>query len=247
MGGPSMAPAVSIRGSIAFSRCSRSATRPSGDSTFKGLTLQASKRLAAGLTFNVQYVTGKGIDNAPLLTQLTVQAEQGRSDPSNLDRDEGPNPLDMRHNVSGNIVYTSINRSSNSVVRALLDGNQIGVLLQLNSSLPVNIRSNIDLNGDGILSDRPLFVGRNSIYLPNRYNVDLRYTRMIPVRGSLRGEVIAEMKNVFNKLQMSGFNSVVTTDANGNPAVAIPDDPFGFPSATGYEQRKFQLGFKVRF
>ena len=218
-----------------------------GDSTFKGLTLQATKRLAAGLTFNVQYVAGKGIDNTPLLTQLTVQAEPGRSDPSNLDRDKGPNPLDMRHNVSGNVVYTSINRSSNPVVRALLDGNQLGVLLQLNSSLPINIRSNIDLNGDGVSSDRPLNVARNSLYLPNRYNVDMRYTRMIPLRGSLRAEVIAEMKNVFNTEQMSGFNSVVTTDAAGNPVVAIPTDGYGFPSATGYEQRKFQLGFKVRF
>jgi hypothetical protein len=218
-----------------------------GDSTFKGLTLQASKRLAAGLTFNVQYVAGKGLDNTPLLTQLTVQSEQGRSDPSSLARDLGPNPLDMRHNLSGNVVYTSINRSPNPVVRALLDGNQIGVLLQLNSSLPVNIRSNLDLNGDGVQSDRPLFVSRNSIYLPNRYNVDLRYTRTIPLHASVRAEVIAEMKNLFNTEQMSGFNSVVTTDPSGNPTAAIPSDPYGFTSATGYEQRKFQLGFKVRF
>jgi hypothetical protein len=218
-----------------------------GDSTFKGLTLQATKRLAQGLTFNIQYVTGKGIDNTPLLTQLTVQAEQGRSDPSNLDRDLGPNPLDMRHNLSGNIVYTSSSKASNPVVRALLDGNQIGVLLQLNSSLPINIRSNADLNGDGVASDRPLFVGRNSIYLPNRYNVDMRYTRLVPLRGSVRAEVVAEMKNVFNTEQMSNFNSVVTTDAAGNPTVAISEDPYGFPSAVGYEQRKFQLGFKLRF
>jgi hypothetical protein len=218
-----------------------------GESTFKGLTLQASKRLRQGLTFNIQYVTGKGIDNTPLLTQLTVQAEQGRSDPSNLDRDKGPNPLDMRHNLSGNVVYTSSSSASNPVVRALLDGNQIGVLLQLNSSLPVNIRSNVDLNGDGVLSDRPLGIGRNSLYLPNRYNVDMRYTRMVPLHGSVRAEVIAEMKNVFNTEQMSGFNSVVTTDAAGNPAVTIPGDGYGFPSATGYEQRKFQWGFTVRF
>ena len=46
---------------------------------------------------------------------------------------------------------------------------------------------------------------------------------------------------------MSGFNSVVTTDAAGNPTTALPSDGYGFPSATGYEQRKFQLGFKVRF
>jgi hypothetical protein len=218
-----------------------------GDSTFNGVTLQMSKRLAHGLTYNIQYVAGKGEDNTPLLTQLTVQAEQGRSDPSNLDRDRGPNPLDMRHNLSGNVVFTSSSRSPNRAVRALLDGNQIGVLLQLNSSLPVNIRSNVDLNGDGVQSDRPLGVPRNSLYLPNRYNVDLRYTRFVPIRGSLRGEVLAELKNVFNTEQMSGFNSVVTTDAAGNPISPIPDDPYQFPSAAGYEQRKFQLGFKVRF
>jgi len=218
-----------------------------GDSTFKGLTLQMSKRLTHGLTFNIQYVTGKGLDNTPLLTQLTVQAEPGRSDPSDIDRDKGPNPLDMRHNLSGNVVYTTTSHSPNGVVRALLNGNEIGVLLQFNSSLPVNIRSNLDLNADGVLSDRPLSVARNSLYLPNRYNTDLRYTRWIPVRGSVRGEVIMELKNVFNTEQMSAINTVVTTDANGNPSTAIPSDPYGFPSASGYEQRKFQLGFKVRF
>ena len=75
----------------------------------------------------MQYSLGKGLDNTPMLTQLTVQAEAGRSDPSNIDRDLGPNPLDMRHNFTGNIVYTSQSHASNAVVRALLDGNQIGV------------------------------------------------------------------------------------------------------------------------
>jgi TonB-dependent receptor-like protein len=218
-----------------------------GDSTFNGFTLQLSKRLSKGLTYNIQYVAGKGTDNTPLLTQLTVQSETGRSDPSNLDRDKGPNPLDMRQNLSGNIVYTTSSSSPNSVVRALADGNQIGVLLQFNSALPVNIRSNLDLNGDGVTSDRPLGVARNSLYLPNRYNVDLRYTRFIPIHGSVRAEVLAELKNVFNTEQMSGINTVVTTDATGTPLSPIPTDPYQFPSATGYEQRKFQLGFKLRF
>src|SRR5262249_28386502 len=91
-----------------------------GDSTFKGVTFQLSKRFGQGLTCNVQYATAKGLDNTPLLTQLTVQAETGRTDPSNLDRDIGPNPLDVRHNFTGNIVYTSTNHSSNAVVRGLL-------------------------------------------------------------------------------------------------------------------------------
>jgi hypothetical protein len=218
-----------------------------GDSTFKGMTIQLSKRLSSGLTYNVQYVLGKGLDNTPLLTQLTVQSESGRSDPSNLDRDLGPNPLDIRQNLSGNIVYTTHNSSSNSVTRALLSGNEIGVLIQINSGLPVNIRSNLDLNGDGVLSDRPIGITRNSLYLPVRNNLDLRYTRTIPIHASVTGQVIAELKNVFNTQQMSGINTVVTTDATGNPTTPIPTDPYGFTGASGYEQRKFQLGFKVRF
>ncbi|MGH6739083.1 MAG: hypothetical protein ACREDY_08630, partial [Bradyrhizobium sp.] len=219
-----------------------------GESTFKSLTIGTTKRFAQGLTFQAQYTLGKGLDNTPLLTQLTVQSEAGRSDPSNLDRDLGPNPLDMRHNFNGSLIYTSMSNSSNGVVHALLNGNEIGILLQFNSGLPVNIVSNQDLNKDGISNnDRPLFVSRNSLYLPARKNVDLRYTRTVPVHESLRGEIIVELKNVFNTVQMAGINTAVVTDAVGNPTTAIPSDPLLFPNPSGYEQRKLQLGFKIRF
>jgi hypothetical protein len=220
-----------------------------GESTFKSMTLQVSKRFAQGLAFNVQYQLGKGIDNTPLLGQLTVQSENGRSDPSDLNRDLGPNPLDMRHNFTGNVIYTSTSSSKNPVVRALLEGNQIGVLLQFNSGLPLTILGNRDLNGDAsaAIDDRPLFVARNSLYLPVRKNVDLRYTRSVPVRGSWRGEIIAELKNVFNTQQLSGIVTTIPVDAAGNPTVTIPTDPYQFSGPAGYEQRKFQLGFKVRF
>jgi hypothetical protein len=218
-----------------------------GDSTFKSMTLQVSKRFTRGLTFNVQYALGKGLDNTPLMTQLTVQSEAGRSDPTNLDRDRGPNPLDIRHNFTGNIIYTSENHSSNPVVRELLSGNQIGVLLQFNSGLPINILANRDLNGDGVSSDRPLFVARNPLYLPVRKNVDVRYTRWIPIRGGVRGEIIAELKNAFNIEQMSSITTTTAVDVAGNPLAAIPSDPYQSPNPGGFEQRKFQLGFKVRF
>jgi hypothetical protein len=219
-----------------------------GDSTFKSLTIGTTKRFAQGLTFQAQYSLGKGLDNTPLLTQLTVQSEAGRSDPTNLDRDLGPNPLDMRHSFNGSLVYTSINNSTNPVVHQLLNGNEIGILLQFNSGLPVNIVSNLDLNQDGIANnDRPAFVSRNSLYLPARKNVDLRYTRTIPVHDSVRGEVIVELKNVFNTVEMSNINTTVVTNALGNPVSAIPSDPYQFPNPAGYEQRKLQLGFKVRF
>jgi hypothetical protein len=218
-----------------------------GDSTFKSVTLQMTKRFQQGLTFNVQYSLGKGTDNTPLLTQLTVQSEAGRSDPSNLNRDLGPNPLDMRHSFNGNIVYTTSTKSSNQVVRALLTGNEIGVLLQFNSGLPQNILANRDLNGDGVSSDRPLFVDRASLYLAARKNVDLRYTRWVPIHGSTRGEVIVELKNLFNTQQLAGINTTIAVDALGNPLVPIPTDPYQFANPSGYEQLKFQLGFRLRF
>ena len=218
-----------------------------GESTFKSMNIGLSKRFAQGLSFNVQYTLAKGLDNTPLLTQLTVQAETGRSDPSNLARDLGPNPLDMRHSFNGNIVYTSTSHASNTIVRGLLNGNEIGILLQVNSGLPVNIAANQDLNGDGVSSDRPLGVDRNSLYLPARKNVDLRYTRWIPLHGSTRAEIIAEIKNLFNTVEMAGITTTVATDKLGNPIAPIQTDPYQFVNPSGYEQRKFQLGFKFRF
>jgi hypothetical protein len=218
-----------------------------GESAFKSMTVQMNKRFGKGLSFNLQYSFGKGLDNTPLLTQLTVQAEAGRTDPSNLDRDLGPNPLDMRHSFNGNVVYTTTNGSSNPVVRALLNGNEIGVLLQLNSGLPLNIAGNRDLNGDGVVNDRPLGISRNSLYLPARKNVDMRYTRTVPLHRSIRAEIIMELKNVFNTVQMAGITTTQTVDALGNPTTPIPTDPYQFVNPSGYEQRKFQLGFKVRF
>jgi hypothetical protein len=218
-----------------------------GDSTFKSMTVGLNRRLAQGISFNLQYSLGTGLDTTPLVTQLTVQSEAGRSDPTNIERDRGPNPLDIRHSFNGNVVYISSNHSSNAVVRQLLSGNEIGVILQINSGLPVNISAVGDLNGDGINSDRPLFVGRNSLYLAPQKIVDLRYTRWIPVHGSVRGEIIAEFKNLFNAELLSGITTSFAVDAAGNPTSPIPDDPYQFVNPSGAEQRKFQLGFKVRF
>jgi hypothetical protein len=159
----------------------------------------------------------------------------------------------MRHNFSGNVVYTSSSHASNAVVRSILDGNEFGVLIQMNSGLPVNLLSNRDLNGDGVNSDRPLNIGRDSLYLPNRYNVDGRWTRFVPLRGSVRAEIIAELKNIFNTQQTSAVGSTIATDPAGNPTIGIPSDTNaftvanGFAVPSGYEQRKFQLGFRLRF
>jgi len=218
-----------------------------GDSSYNAFSTQFGKRARNGLQFELTYTYGKGEDTAPLIATLSVVGDDPRSDPTNLDRDKGPNLFDVRHNFAGSIIATTSVDTDNRWLRAIADNNQIGVLLQFNSGLPFNVRSNLDLNGDGdATNDRPLFVGRNSVYLPARYNVDLRYSRFVPIRG-IRAEVVAEFKNLFNVEQTSSVNRIVTTDTAGNPLTAIPTTGSGFPATAGYEQRQFQIGFKVSF
>jgi hypothetical protein len=218
-----------------------------GESDYKALTVNLSKRFTRGYQFDLTYTLGKGEDNAPITTALAVQGDDGRSDPTNLDRDRGPNVLDQRHSFAGSVVATPEWRGSNPFLHALLNHNQIGQLLQFNSGLPFNVRSNLDLNGDGILADRPSGIGRNSVYLPARYNTDLRYSRFVPIFSRYRAEVVAEFKNLFNVVQTSAVNRIVTTDVNGQPLTVIPAEGDQFTPTAGYEQRQFQLGFKLSF
>jgi hypothetical protein len=44
-------------------------------------------------------------------------------------------------------------------------------------------------------------------------NFDLRYSRFIPFRDTMRGELFFEAKNLFNTENIAGVNRVVTTDA----------------------------------
>ncbi len=225
-----------------------------GTGHYNALTLTLARRFSHGMTFNFSYTLGKGIDDAPLNNSipggvgLSVNGDDPRSDPTNLGRDRGPNLLDVRHTFNGSIVLQPTVNVSNGVLRAILNNNQVGILMQFNSGLPFNVRANQDLNKDGLSNnDRPLFVGRNSIYLPNRYNMDLRYSRIIPIYGSTKAEIIGEFKNLFNTEQTASVNSVVATDALGSPLSALPTDGSAFPATGGYEQREFQLGFRIRF
>ena len=231
-----------------------------GESTYRALLLTFGKRSARGVQYDLNYTFGRGVDTAPMQGAiLSVQGDQPRSDPANLERDKGPNALDTRHSFNGSIVATTRVNRGPAAVRALLSDNQAGIILQFNSGLPFTVTGNRDLNGDGQNNDRPLNVGRNSYYLPARWNVDARLSRFIPLGGSRRVEVLAEFKNILNTVQTSGVRTGVNVDTAGrvlSPVVfgavtstltALPGEGKDFLPLNGYEQRKFQLGFKFAF
>jgi hypothetical protein len=218
-----------------------------GESTYKALTLQFTRRATNGVQFDFAYTLGKSEDNAPITGTLSVQGDAGRADPSNLDRDLGPNVLDQRHTFTGSIVATPKFELENGTLNAILNNNVLGIALQFASGIPINIRANRELNNDGVASDRPIGVARNSITLPSRQNIDFRYSRQFSVGGDRKLEVIGEVKNLLNKEQWSSVNATVTVNVDGTPTAALPTKGKDLVPTGGYEQRQFQLGFRFIF
>jgi hypothetical protein len=221
-------------------------TQSIGESDYKNMTLQFTRRSFNGIGFDLAYTLGKSEDNAPITSALSVQGDAGRIDPTNLDRDLGPNILDQRHTFSGSIVAMP-QFERDGALGAILNDNVFGVAIQLASGIPVNLRSNLELNNDGTASDRPQGAARNSLNLPARKNVDARYSRRFRIQGSMAAEVIAEVKNLFNTVQPSSVNATITTNALGVPVAPLPTSGDQLTPTGGYEQRQFQLGFKFTF
>ncbi len=217
-----------------------------GESTYKNMTLQLTRRTYKGIGFDFAYTLGKSEDNAPITGQLSVQGDAGRTDMTNLDRDLGPNVLDQRHTFVGSIVAMP-QFDIDGAAGAILNNNVFGLAIQMASGIPVNLRSNRELNNDGTASDRPLGVSRNSLTLPSRKNVDFRYSRKIRLHGNMAAEIIGEVKNIFNTEQVSSVNATVATDLFGVPTGVLPASGKELTPTGGYEQRQFQLGFKFTF
>jgi hypothetical protein len=227
-----------------------------GESWYKALTLQLNKRWSHGIQYNLNYTYASAVDTAPLGgAVLAVQGDAARSDPANLARDKAPPQLAIVHTFNGSIVGISSVHRYGSLMNAILSDNQVGLILQFNSGQPVGLSSNRDLNLDGQNGDRPVFETRNSLYLPARWNVDMRYSRMFPFAGGRRLEVQGEFKNVFNIEQISAVAGTIAVDAAGYPVDAsgvrlttpISHNAADYSPTAGYEQRKFQLGFVFHF
>lgn len=83
--------------------------------------------------------------------------------------------------------------------------------------------------------------------LPAPRNVDLRYSRFVPIQGQRRLETAAEFGNILNTVRWSVVGRVVSVDAAGNSLSPIATDAKGLQPTSGYEQREFRLGFEFSF
>jgi hypothetical protein len=224
-----------------------------GSSTYNAFTATLTQRMNHGVQAQVTYTLARGTDNAPLTgTYIVGSGDDRPSDPSNLNRDNGVTPFNQTHTLAVSTVYAP-HVSGDGAMVYLANNNQIALIVQANSGLPFNIRSNLDLNQDGVMNDRPLGIERNSGGLGTLLTFDLRYSRFVPISGKTKAEVFFEAKNLFNRQNIAAVNRVVPTDAAGNPLVDISNTTATgaagqpFSGISGYDQRIMQVGFKVSF
>ncbi len=125
---------------------------------------QSSHRLMVGIG-PAKFVQGLFWNINYLLMKNTNEADSPFSLPSNnfnLRADRGPSANDLRHLISG------------FISKRLPSGFNISTIFQATSALPYNITTGFDNNGDTVINDRPLGVGRNSARGASRWEIGSR-------------------------------------------------------------------------
>jgi hypothetical protein len=231
------------------------------DSIYHGGFIQLTKRFSQSFQAQTSYTFSKVIDSDPDFTAVVVgggddaKVAQDTLNP-NLERGLGNSDIRHRFVLSGIWDINYAKSLQNRFARAALSGYQLSPIVTLQSGrfYSATVGGNGDPNNDGNRrSDRPPYVGRNTIETPGYATVDLRFSRDIPLykeRASLR--LIFEAFNLTNRANFGnlnpGTNSFGMTQYNFNSATRVftPEPTFRTPLNT-FDPRILQLAAKITF
>ncbi|MDQ4123161.1 MAG: TonB-dependent receptor [Acidobacteriota bacterium] len=225
-----------------------------GNSHYNALTLQLNKRFSQGYQFSLNYTLSRARDNAPERNLQGVGAAS-QSDPSNRNFDWAYGVADQRHTFSGSITARPAFDVENRALRYILNNNQFGFFILAGSGETFPITTNVDLNRDGIGNDIPVGLERNAGRAPGFFNVDARYSRIIPITERFRIELIAEATNIFNINSTVTYGNTIITNTGasrfnattGELLVPVSSLYDTFFTPTAQESRQGQFGIKFIF
>jgi hypothetical protein len=209
----------------------------SGRSEYKALVLSLNGALQGGhiITGSVTFADKKNIadDFFPVLQSGYP------NDPANLDAEwaRGQSDEELRVVLSG--------------VLRLPWNMTIAPIFEYGSGQPWNHILGYDFNGDGMASDRPPGVPRNSEDGPSYQQLSLRLTKTFFFAESGQLDLILESFNLFDRTNYD-VTSVDNAEYLLGPTIANPEQPyvenpgFGAYRAT-LSPREIQLGLRYRF
>ena len=205
-------------------------------------------KFVQGLFWSVNY----------LLMKNTNEADSPFGLPTNnfnLRADRGPSAADFRHLVSG------------FVNKRLPMGFGISAIFQATSALPYNITTGFDDNGDTVINDRPVGVGRNSARGAARWEIGSRFSwgtdfgpdapqtggpqmRVVRVGGGGDGAAPPSMslgatKKYRLEFYVQAFN--LLNHANLATFAGVQTSPFFGQATSAQSSRRLEVGTRFNF
>ena len=240
------------------------------NASYNALALEARRRGRHGLEFHVSWTWSKAIDfgqNGGATPRIN-----GQFDPFTVQYDKGLSALNYPHKIVASAVWEPRLASELRWLRTAANGWQFASLFTERSGGPYSYDifggtrlagGRESINGAGGAVYLPT-VGRNTLRLPDAYNLDLRVSRTVRVTEAVHVRGTAEVFNLTNHVNYSGITQrafLVGTAVNGVTPLIFQDAatvaaeglntrPFGAftEAATGSTQeRQMQLGLRIQF
>lgn len=229
-------------------------------SRYNALALTLNKRLSNNYQFTMAYTLSKAEDNNPQQQGADISVPLGQKA-----RYWGPADTDQRHRfVFSGGFHQPRWEATSPVVRGLFNGWRVSAIVALESAFPrthatsvnlTRIRSGVEL---APLGDGPYATyGRNATRGYGNVQNDLRVTRSFTLPRGAELELMAEVFNLVNRTNLTGFNSTLYTysanatyinqagqSVRGDRLMENPN--FGAATGAG-NAREVQFAVRVRF
>lgn len=210
----------------------------SSSSTYNGGTLTVQKRFSRGFQFRANYTLSKTIDFSSDFTQAEAPA-----DTYDMKSQRGLSDQHQKHRFTltgvWELPYKTAGKSS--AARWLLGDWILSTQWVMRSGVPGTILVGADANVDGNSNDRPFIgqytIGRNTFIGADSRVIDLRLSKIAPVREKFKIQILAEAFNLQNRVNYTSPNLTWGTE------LAARDTLGQFQGAAS--PRQVQLGLKV--
>jgi hypothetical protein len=225
------------------------------DSIYNGGFIQLTKRLSNDFSVQSSYTFAKATDTKPDFTSVVVGTDDSKNAADTLDPDaeRGRANADIRHRfvLSGTWEINYGKGLQSKIARGFLSGYQFSMITSIQSGRPLTatVGSGDPNNDQNSATDRFPGIGRNTLQGPEYMNVDIRFSKNIPLYKERVGlKLIFEAFNLTNR---ANFTSLLTSQYTFASATRVFTPVSTFltaPSSNATaDPRIMQLAAKITF